>query len=365
MRLAHVADVHLDAQFAQFEPEVARRRRQALREAFSRAVMLAVEEGVEALLIGGDLYENERVSPDTTEYLRALFARVAPLAIYIAPGNHDWYGPESVYGQIEWSANVHLFSEARLTPVELTADLTLWGAAHRAPANTGGFLNGFRVNRNGVHLALFHGSERGELPRQEGKVPHAPFSAGQLEVAGFDHAFLGHYHRPVAAERHTYPGNPEPLTFGEEGERGLVVATVGADGRIDRQWHKVSMTEVADLSVNLSGCRSRQDVLERVGASLEGRSGYVRLTLTGTLGDAVDLRLGDVQAAAPASVEALIPHAEALSIDYPIAAIVDEPTVRGRFVRDVLEAELPDQQRKRVLVTGLRALEGRDDLEVL
>ena len=48
---------------------------------------------------------------------------------------------------------------------------------------------------------------------------------------------------------------------------------------------------------------------------------------------------------------------------YDLPVIAAEPTVRGQFVRDVLEAELDEAERRRVLVVGLRALEGRSDLD--
>ena len=46
-------------------------------------------------------------------------------------------------------------------------------------------------------------------------------------------------------------------------------------------------------------------------------------------------------------------------------AIAAEQTVRGQFVRDVLDAPLEDRERQRVLLVGLRALEGRTDLDPL
>jgi exonuclease SbcD len=49
---------------------------------------------------------------------------------------------------------------------------------------------------------------------------------------------------------------------------------------------------------------------------------------------------------------------------YDLDAIAGEATVRGQFVRDVLDSQLEPSLRQRVLVTGLRALDGRDDLEV-
>jgi hypothetical protein len=45
--------------------------------------------------------------------------------------------------------------------------------------------------------------------------------------------------------------------------------------------------------------------------------------------------------------------------------VAREPTVRGQFVRDVLAAGLPSDEQRRVVITGLRALDGRADLEVL
>lgn len=64
------------------------------------------------------------------------------------------------------------------------------------------------------------------------KQPHAPFRAEQIETSGLHFAFLGHYHAPRDKKHFTYPGNPEPLTFGETGQRGVVIATIGADGHV-------------------------------------------------------------------------------------------------------------------------------------
>ncbi len=212
-RIVHFADLHLDAGFAWAgaTSSVARQRRQGLRNALVRIVAIAREAEADALFCGGDLYEHDRVTPDTAEFLRETFAGLAPTPVYVAPGNHDWYGPQSIYALTDWSANVHVFREARLLPVPLGPSLTLWGGAHLAPANTGNFLSGFRVRGPGAHIALFHGAERSWFAEQgSAKQPHAAFDAGEIEAAGLLHAFVGHYHRPKDAERHTYPGNPDP-----------------------------------------------------------------------------------------------------------------------------------------------------------
>lgn len=35
---------------------------------------------------------------------------------YLTPGNHDWYGPDSLYRRLDWPAHVHVFTEDRLFP---------------------------------------------------------------------------------------------------------------------------------------------------------------------------------------------------------------------------------------------------------
>src|SRR5438445_13847699 len=91
------SDVHLDAPFAWADPSLGRRRRQALRDTLMRIVTLAQEIAPNAVFCGGDLYEHDRVLPDTAEFLRNQFERLHPIPVYLAPGNHDWYGQESVY----------------------------------------------------------------------------------------------------------------------------------------------------------------------------------------------------------------------------------------------------------------------------
>lgn len=351
--------------FAWADPSLARRRRQALRGTLARIVDLVLETTPAAVLCGGDLYEHERTSPDTAEFLRAMFERLHPIPVFVVPGNHDWYGPHSLYHQVRWSPNVQVFAEACLQPAPLYDGVTLWGAAHPGPAHTQGFLQDFRVDRGGLNLALFHGSERGLLCFQEsGKSMHAPFDAGQIEQAGLQHAFLGHYHLPRDADRYTYPGNPEPLTFGEEGERGVVIATCLPDGTVCRERRRVAVTQVHDREVDVTGSESRQQVLERVAQALRPLSGTVRITLVGEVRSAVDLRTEDLRRedVAP-GLDGLIVRTR-IQPQYDLGAITAEQTVRGEFVREVLAADLPQDERMRVLITGLRALEGRDDLEV-
>jgi exonuclease SbcD len=362
MRLLHFADLHLDAPFAWARPETARLRRRNRRETLTRIVQLAEDERVDGLLCGGDLFEHDRFTPDTVTFLRETFGRTN-LPVYLAPGNHDWYSLRSPYALVDWSPNVHLFTEAQLTPVELADGLTLWGAAHRAPAGTGPFFADFRTDRGGVHLALAHASERSALPFQEsGKEPHSPFDAGELEAAGIAHAFVGHYHVARDRDRHTYPGNPDPLEFGESEGRGVVLASIAEDGTVTRDRRSVAVSQVHDLTVTLDGCHHLDDVRQRIAMEIAPLSGSVRVTLGGEVPPELPV---DARALVElgAHLDGFVVRIAALVPSYDLEAIHAEATVRGQFARDTLEIT-DEERRRKVLITGLRALEGRADLEV-
>jgi DNA repair exonuclease SbcCD nuclease subunit len=252
----------------------------------------------------------------------------------------------------------------RLQPVKLADGFTLWGAAHCADAATPGFLEGFHTNGPGTHIALFHGSELGELPAEgEEKRPHAPFRASEIPQAGLCHALVGHFHTPRDAPEYTYPGNPEPLTFNEKGQRGAVLVTIGDDCTVDRERHIVRVADVHDVTVDLSGAEHADAVREKIRRRLQDLTGYARVSVEGEVGPHAEVSMDDLTDLAPPDLE-VVPFRNTTTVPYDTDLWAEEETVRGHFIRDVRAGNLSDEQRDRILTTGLRALVGRDDLEV-
>lgn len=363
MKLLLFADLHLDTPFRWASPEVGRARRQALRDTLGAIVDLAIEEEVDALCSAGDLYEHDMVAPDTAAFLRHSFARLGDVPVLLAPGNHDWWGPTSVYASTDWSPNVHVFTGTRPEPREIGSGV-VWGAAHHHPANTPNLLEGFRVDRGGSNVALLHASLRSGLGfEEEGKRPHAPLDEDDIAAAGLDHAMLGHYHRPRDTDLLTYPGNPEPLVFGETGERAAVVLTFEDGAPVRRVRHRVGRTEVFDVEIDVDGAETLDEVRAAVRSSLAAVTGVVRATLRGDLHPGVSVTVADLADLGP-HLQAVVFRLDRLDVGFDLDAIAAEPTVRGRFVRDVRESGLSAERRRRVLIAGLRALAGRRDLEV-
>lgn len=365
MKFLLFSDLHLDAPFSWLagKPEVARARRNAIRSALENIVRLAHEERVDTVLCGGDLFEESRVTQDTCSFINARLRDLSPIPVFISPGNHDYLNDSSPYLQSGLPENVRVFQNDRLEPVNLVDGITLWGAAHRAPAYTENFLEGFSVDRTGLNLALFHGSESLMWGSEQGKLPYAPFLAHEIAAAGLSHAFLGHIHTPRDADWLTYPGNPEPLSFGETGERGAVIVEAHAD-QISRRRCRVAVGSVHDFALDVTGCTSSSEVRDKLVAQAGHFVGLLRVTVTGVLNSDVDLDRVELESALTVP-EAVIVRFSNVRSSYDLDAIANESSVRGRFVQDVMSSGRSQEEARRIIVTGLRALEGRDDLEVL
>lgn len=363
--VAHLADVHLDSPFRWAGREAGGRWRRAIRTAVTTAVDVALEERVDAFFLGGDIYEHDFVSPETTRFLADTLARLAPTPVLVAPGNHDYLCPSSVWVQAAWSPNVHIFDFDEWQPFELADGLTVWGTAHGRPAGTGPMLDALTVNRGGINLGLFHGALRSGVPAgSSAPEPHLPFDHADIEGVGLHHAFSGHYHAPRHDRWLTYPGNPHPLSFGESPGRGLVIAKVHGDGRVTADVRDVSPTTFHSITVDLSDAHSSDDVRTRFGSAVAGLRGAARIDLVGDLAGDLDLDamgLADLQG----SLDALVIRSNRLRPGYDLESIQHEATVRGQFVRDLAaRTDLTPERSRAILQTGLRALDGRTDLAV-
>jgi len=250
MRFVHVADVHLDTSFAGRSEPVRRRLREASREAFRRAVDLAIREDVQAFLIAGDLFDGERLSFRTERFLLEQTARLGDhgVTVVYATGNHDPGSPETGPRPLRWPSNVHVADDA--TPRKV-----LVSGADGEPV---GYVNavGHASARESVDLSRLLPGPTGELPEvgllhtqvhsSLGAGDHHPYAPSELTYllrAGYDYWALGHVHvRQMIADDPPiwYAGNLQGRTHADRGERGALLVDLS-----DRDAPAVSFRSLA------------------------------------------------------------------------------------------------------------------------
>lgn len=353
------SDLHLDRAYEWAPPGIGEARRAAAREALIAILGDARRQGVDAIACAGDLFNRRTVSPANMQWLAAAF-RSASVPVLIAPGNDDFIGPLGGYTSHDWPENVTVFDSDRFSPVDVDG-VTIWGAAHTAAHRSRSFLDGFEVDGRGVNIALFHGAETSGKLREPGADPCAEFDEADLERAGFEHALVGHYQQPHFGRLYTYPGAPIAHAFGPGATGGVVVVTLRHDGSFERDFIPVPSPEMHDVDVDVTGAKSKADVLLQTKGVVAGRSGVIRLSLMGRLSAGIVLTRGDLASLTSSPDNLLIRWN--VKVDVDIDDYTEEPTIRGQFLRDLISGDVSNERRDRVLLIGLRALAGHDELE--
>jgi len=375
LTLIHTADVHLDSTFAQatLASDLGQSLRAATREAFKRVLALAESENADALLIAGDLYDHEYVTPDTGAFLLDAFAALGERPVIIAPGNHDPYVSDSLYARLDWPANVHLFTSQ--TPTAVTIDrlnLCVHGFAHREFDCRDRLFTRFEAPKKDglVHVALAHGSDVSRVP--PGKEAYGPFEPADLAaVAGIRYWALGHYHAhgPVEAGDGVtahYAGCVQGRHFGETGPRHALVVTITAK-RVRAKPVPVSVRTFETAEIDVGGFAHSDALVEHIRGLCDAPAwgeAIARLTLVGEAPPTLEIdsrHLREVLAERFAHVTFIDRTRPALDP----AAVAEEQTARGEFVRRLLNRieqadDEQDQDALRLaLRVGLAAYDGR------
>lgn len=371
VRILHFADLHLDRSFAGLSvaPSEAAKRREELRAALRRIVDLALELDVDALTVGGDLYEHERAGPDTGNFIAGEFARLAPKRVFVAPGNHDPYVPDSLYWRLDWPSNVHIFKTMSWEPVELSDIVTIWGAGHRGPAIRDNLLASLTVEAGRTNIALLHASDTSAVP--EGQPAHCPFTRDDVERSGLDFALLGHYHelrlRPQESPRYAYPGSPEPLDFSELGDHYVLLLTANGEG-LSCEPRKINEVVYQTSTIDITGMSTSDAIRKAICALADDEAAaraIMRATLTGQPESDLDLDLSALLQSTHERFRYLDPIMDRTETPFDLEQIEEESTTRGAFVRmlkpqmdSAQPAELPVLQN--ALYHGLRAFAGQE-----
>lgn len=358
LRILHAADLHLDSPFAALTPEQAAARRRLQRQLPERLVDLCQERDCRLLLLAGDVLDGGLVCPETVEAMQAAFARCR-VPIFIAPGNHDPYTPDSPWARTAWPDQVHIFRSQAWEPVTLPElGCRVWGAAFQG-REARELLRPVPVRNDGLlDIGVLHGD-----PEHTG--PYNPISPRQLAECGLDYLALGHIHRTAPPRRagrtwYAWPGVAMGRGFDETGVHGAFQV----DLDLERNLCRASLLplpgpQYAQLTVSVDG-----DPEKAVLASLpeDSQSLICRLTLT-----------GEAEPFDRAALEArLAPRFAALELrdeTVPFRTLWegwDAQTLRGLALQTLKQQydAAPDQETRRTAALAARyvlaALEGRE-----
>lgn len=112
MRFIHMADIHLGAVPDRGKPW-AQKRSEEIESTFCRLLGETVKQGVDLILIAGDIFHRPPLKRELKE-LNYRLESAAPVQIVMMAGNHDFIGENSNYRGFSWAENVHFFDREQM-----------------------------------------------------------------------------------------------------------------------------------------------------------------------------------------------------------------------------------------------------------
>ncbi len=216
LKILHFADLHLGAAFSRFGRKGGKLR-EGLKHTLANIVNTARNEGVNLVIIAGDLTDSNLVAPATVDFITNQLKKL-DVPVVVLPGTHDCLDKSSVYNRREWDGlgNLHIFKEESGQTFHFPSlSLAVHGKANRSNKSTTGPLEGLAPDPGyRWNIAVAHGSLQIEGKSAEDDFP---ITFDELASCGMDYVALGHWHEYF--EHRTgnttacYPGSAGTLSF--------------------------------------------------------------------------------------------------------------------------------------------------------
>lgn len=220
MKILAVGDIHLGRTPSRLPEELAHRSRDlGPAGAWERTVKVAIDAGVKAVLLAGDVVEGENDFFEAYRELKQGVQRLTEASIDVigVAGNHDVKVLPRLTDHIpefrllgaggQWES-------CRI--VDDTEAITLWGWSFpEKEVRDSPLSNQTFTREGGINLGLLH------CDRDVTSSPYAPVSSQELRQAGLDGWLLGHIHKPDALSVESLNGYLGSLTGLNRSETGL------------------------------------------------------------------------------------------------------------------------------------------------
>lgn len=272
--IIHAADIHLDSPLrglgAMASEDVVHHLRSASRAALANLVGLAVERGVDAVVLAGDTYDGDSEDYQTgREFIRAMDKlHAVGIPVVMIAGNHD--AQSVITKTLTLPPNVVVLPTDQ-PGSEVIEDIGTafhgQGFADRAVAHN--LVTDYpKALPDYLNVGLLHTS----LGGYRGHDPYAPCDIQELAALGYDYFALGHVHQREEFRRDTlvaaYAGNLQGRHIRETSPKGAYVVSLSPEREADLEFVELDVARWDVLRIDVSSATDLDGVLGMVQESV-------------------------------------------------------------------------------------------------
>lgn len=264
IKIAHCADIHIGAECTGLGEEKSKIVSEDIKNAFFDMLKICEKESVDALLISGDLFDDVGVKNSEINNIISEMAKCS-YKIFISPGNHDPYTPDSPYERFNWPENVVIFKGSDLQKVILKEkNVAFYGFAFQGMYEHSSPFKNFKPDDEDiVNICVMHGDLGASSGSKYNLITHH-----DIKLSKLDYVALGHIHKrteilSIGQTRCAYSGNLQGTGFDELGERGFYIGTIEKN-ICNLEFRKACVRTFEVFHVDVSGCEYTNDFENRV-----------------------------------------------------------------------------------------------------
>ena len=228
----HSADWQVGKVFGALPREVAGALAEARLAAIDRLAAAAITGAARHVLVAGDAFDNDTLSPKAVRQALARIGRHGGLTWHLLPGNHDAHRAGGLWERLladEPPANLRTYLTPQ--PIEIEGGVWLLPAplfGRATGSDPTAHFDSIATPSGALRIGLAHGSVRGFGASGEASVNIA---ANRAASARLDYLALGDWHGAKRIDARTwYAGTPEPDRYLDNEPGHALVVRIEAPG---------------------------------------------------------------------------------------------------------------------------------------
>lgn len=358
MKIIHCSDLHLDSKMeTNLNKEKARERKNEILLTFEKMVDFANKNGVKVIIIAGDMFDKKNISVRAKKIVKNQIILNPEIDFLYLKGNHDEIS--FIEEEEEIPSNLKLFNEKEWVTYKY-GDIAVTGI-EIGKQNNYNIYNSLILEKNDINIVVMHGQESQNDVKDKTEI----INLKDLKNKNIDYLALGHIHTFKQEKLdnrgiYCYSGCLEGRGFDECGEKGFVLLDI-EDKQIKTQFIPIAKRTLHEINIDITGITENYDIEQKIEEETNkiSKDDLIKIVLK-----------GKVEAGTTRDIDYLKKKYEdrfycikiydetTLNIDY--MKHQNDASLKGEFIRLVLEQDLTDEEKGKIINTGIRALLGEE-----